>query len=669
MLTIRRVQLRVETAEGTCGADLHFNRGLNVLRAANSSGKSTCMQAVIYALGLEGMLSLRRTIPLPHVMTDSIEVDGVERRVIESWVTIEIENQRAQVLTIRRSVKSETIDASLIRTWPGVQLTRVGQEREQRDFFVGRGGSAQREAGFHYELAKFLGWTLPRVTRNDGSESPLYMECLFPYFFVEQKHGWSGVQTRIPNHFQIRDVSKRSAEFVLSLDAYGAILQRQRLETAATIMQSEWRTTVERLNGAGRTASVVVSDLPDRPTSDFSILAFVAAGQEWKPLDQEISDLRGEAVALANITTPVVGQDAENLEAALEQANVELTSTSVTLNETRDSLEQAKARYDALGMRVEALQEDLQRHKDIRTLQRLGSTHSSILSDNPACPTCQQELPDGFDITLNPMTPEESIAHIDEEVRTYRAMRKDAERLVQLEELRLNQIREQAAELRRRIRSIKDSLTSPSSTPSIEQISERLRVQERIESLGNIQDLIVHATDDLARRVAAWEHNRTMLRELSDSGASANDQAKLDYMQRVFTEQLQAYRFSSLDPSSLEISPETYRPAHEGFDLGFDLSASDMVRVIWAYLLAILETGIVYDTNHLRLLMLDEPRQQETSRLSFEALLARAADASRSGAQIIFATSEEEFVLTSMLTDIPHTLLNYSGQRKILAPL
>jgi len=113
MLTIRRLQLRVQTPEGLCGADLYFDRGLNILRAANSSGKSTCMQAMIYALGLEGMLSPRRVIPLPHVMTDVIEVDGGERPVIESWVTIEIENQRAEVLTIRRSVKSDTFDTSL----------------------------------------------------------------------------------------------------------------------------------------------------------------------------------------------------------------------------------------------------------------------------------------------------------------------------------------------------------------------------------------------------------------------------------------------------------------------------------------------------------------------------------------------------------------------------
>ena len=56
--------------------DLAFADGLNVLRADNSSGKSTVLQSIIYALGLEGMLSARRDIPLPHSMTDYVEVDG-----------------------------------------------------------------------------------------------------------------------------------------------------------------------------------------------------------------------------------------------------------------------------------------------------------------------------------------------------------------------------------------------------------------------------------------------------------------------------------------------------------------------------------------------------------------------------------------------------------------
>jgi hypothetical protein len=435
-------------------------------------------------------------------------------------------------------------------------------------------------------------------------------------------------------------------------------------------MQAEWRNVIERMKGASSAAAIVLEGLPSKPTSDISIKGYVAAGREWKSLDNEVSDLRGQIAALAEQppTTFSVEDDADNLEAALEEGSTALTEITIVLNECLESVEQAKARYQALSMRVEALDQDLQRHKDAVALQRLGSTRAMIVQDVTTCPTCQQYLPDGFDITANPMTPEQSIAYIEEEKRTYRAMQEDSARLVEVEERRLGQVREEAAGYRRRIRSIKEALTSPSSTPSVGQVTERLRARERVEMLGEVQDLLVQTTDELVERAVDWEANRAMLRELAAGGLSDMDEEKLDYMQRSFTEQLYQYRFSSLDPRSVEISSETYRPIHEGFDLGFDLSASDMVRVIWAYLLAILEVGGSYKTNHAGLLIFDEPRQQETDRVSFEALLARAAVAAGETAQIIFATSEEEARLEAMLSKVGHRLISFS-ERKILAPL
>ena len=85
---------------------------------------------------------------------------------------------------------------------------------------------------------------------------------------------------------------------------------------------------------------------------------------------------------------------------------------------------------------------------------------------------------------------------------------------------------------------------------------------------------------------------------------------------------------------------QTYRPTREGFDLGFDLSASDNIRTIWAYLQGLLELSAEQPMNHFGLLLFDEPRQQEAAALSFERLLARAANAKMRGQQIIFATSE-----------------------------
>jgi hypothetical protein len=71
-------------------------------------------------------------------------------------------------------------------------------------------------------------------------------------------------------------------------------------------------------------------------------------------------------------------------------------------------------------------------------------------------------------------------------------------------------------------------------------------------------------------------------------------------------------------------------------------------------LVGLLEISRKGDTNHLGLLILDEPRQQSADKVSFAALLKRVANSSNQ--QVIFATSEDEETLKTMLKDLPHGL-------------
>lgn len=113
----------------------------------------------------------------------------------------------------------------------------------------------------------------------------------------------------------------------------------------------------------------------------------------------------------------------------------------------------------------------------------------------------------------------------------------------------------------------------------------------------------------------------------------------------------------------------TYRPVHEGFDLGFDLSASDMIRVIWAYLFAILAVGQENGGNHLGPLVFDEPRQQEAAHSSDRALLAEASSAGAGGAQVLFATSEPLESRQQMLQGRHYNLISLAAREKLLQPI
>lgn len=108
-LIIRAVQLDIDTTEGRAGVTVPFQRGLNILRADNSSGKSTCLQAIVYGLGLEGMLSAKREVPLPHSMTDRLAIGDHDADVVSSCVRVAIENAVGRVVSVERQVRNAEI--------------------------------------------------------------------------------------------------------------------------------------------------------------------------------------------------------------------------------------------------------------------------------------------------------------------------------------------------------------------------------------------------------------------------------------------------------------------------------------------------------------------------------------------------------------------------------
>ena len=180
--------------------------------------------------------------------------------------------------------------------------------------------------------------------------------------------------------------------------------------------------------------------------------------------------------------------------------------------------------------------------------------------------------------------------------------------------------------------------------------------------------------DEYIRRFSqlAEEWNDIKSEILPKGTLSDKDKSKINKLQNSFQQQLSSYGFSSLDNiEDIVISPSIYLPEYEGFDLQIDLSkatsASDYIRVIWAYLLGLLEISRNFNTNHPGLLIMDEPRQQSTNEEGLKAFFNRASQSKQYGQQVIIATSESDEILERCLVDIPHILKKFDG--KIISPI
>lgn len=89
---------------------------------------------------------------------------------------------------------------------------------EFEDFFIHDSGAAIHKKGFHKYLEEFLGLNLPFCPTYNGKDSKLYIQMLFPAFYIEQKRGWSDFLVTIPKYYGIKHPSQRVIEFLLDLD-------------------------------------------------------------------------------------------------------------------------------------------------------------------------------------------------------------------------------------------------------------------------------------------------------------------------------------------------------------------------------------------------------------------------------------------------------------------
>ena len=671
-LRLRQFELRANTSAGPFGVRLPFRPGLVVIRADNSSGKSTCLQGIVYALGLEGMLSASRAIPLPHVATSSLtdEENGRELGVLESYVMLEFENEAGQIATVRRYAKHGAIDTQLITVWNGPVLTAPTDRMRESSYFVRRPGSAQREAGFHHWLADFVGWELPEVARYDGTMSPLYLETIFPLFFVEQKRGWAGIQAQTPTYLRIRDVGRRNVEFVLALSGGDLAAQRELLQEKIAALRQQWAAAVRGFRLGANEHGIAVRGVPEHAMAEWPVellpslwLPSTESADEWQPLAEVIDRLTGELSDLNRRVLPRAEDVASGVSNGLQISLRELHEVSDLADALHREAAIEEDQVRSLDSRITSLQDDVRRSQDAEVLRQMGAPISAVTP--PDCPTCHQELPSTLldpAAAIVPMPIERNIALLKEQIDLFRAMRSDLESAIAAKRQQMVTFDGRVHALQQAVRAQRETLVSASGTPSIDDVERRVHLRDRLEALTAVQSRLASLNTALTQMAQTWSGLLEGQRRLREQGTPQTDRDKIAALQASFLDQLRDYGFTSLPIGELNISEDTYLPTYEGFDLGFDLSASDMVRTIWAHRMGMLEVARDFPNRHAQLLVFDEPRQQSTNPLSFTALFEQAGLAAASGQQVIFATSEPAVSVRAMLAGVSHQYMAFGGK-------
>jgi hypothetical protein len=631
MLKIRAIKIEVNTNDGLFGADYRFSNGLNIIRGDNTTGKSSLFQTLIYGLGFEELLGGKNEKTMQSALKDQLEFPrNKTHNIIQSFVYLEIENK--EIVTVKRSVASPTRKSQLIDVYFGALLTGNNLALESRQMFIHDSGGASDELyGFHLFLTEFLELNLPEVITGKGDMHKLYLQQIAPAFIIEQKTGWSDFFATMP-YFGMRNTEQRVIEFLLNLDVFENEKQKQQINSLKQHLESRWQNLIYKMHDLAERCGGKLVGLENKPSIINSYGSiYISLVRDDKSISlADINEIhKNELFAIEKEEIVTVGSFISKNEKELNDLNDKLNQVSLNFELLSPELNFDKEKLKQYEKQILAVQDDLRKNKGALKVNKLGGDLPAETAKN-ICPTCEQELKDSLlpeDIEQVPMRLEDNISYLDSQERMIKVYIEGQQKIIYEKENKLKEYQNTVTEIRQKIRNIKNELVQDERLPSIIEIEKRIDLKRKVELFNKIIENFQSLIDDL--KILSDEYEKILNREnnLPKDFFSIQDRQKLNLLKDNFIQLLKIFNYQSKPFNAIRISPDTYLPvaqksnADQFYNIKFDSSASDFIRCIWAYTIALLKTSITSRTNHPKLLIFDEPNQQDMSKDSFKSLL------------------------------------------------
>lgn len=617
MLRINRLRVEINTANGVYGIDETFRNGLNFVASyENTCGKSSILAAIYYCLGFEQIIGGVGGIGskvLTSVFKTSIDDAGKSWRVTESGAYLEISNGH-DTITIFRNIVAENKDNRLITVFYS-DYDSIGNPKTQAiDMYVNTQNAAIGERGFHAFLEEFLHLELPTVRTSDGSERKLYLQVVFSSMFIEQKHGWSDIFSGMPI-FGIRESKKHVVEFILRLNTLSNEKERERLKALKARLERDWEQLIADMQKTVAYESCAITNLPlyPRVLSDREYSRIIIMSGNESSIDDEIARLQADYNTLRQLK-PRVLDNFDALNSELSETESAILANEAELKKIEERLSYERIAISRLTHDLEIVNADIRNNNDAARLQKFGSEVTGEFSAD-VCPVCKQRVHDNLLLAVADsvfMNIEENITHLKEQKKMLEFslsshMSSRDELLGDKQRLEANLLT-----LRRLAQAIRSDLYTTTDTEASEAIMlKKIEITRRIEQLSKLRKTISSSIDVLRELSTQWNEYLDQNSRLPKSNLSESDMEKINLLKQRFIENLKRYNYSSLSSfDGIDISSESLLPTIDGFDMKFDSSASDGIRVIWAFTMALLQVSIEKEGNHPGIIIFDEPAQQ-----------------------------------------------------------
>ncbi len=675
MLKINAIKIRIVTADGLYGFEQSFQNGLNIIRGNNSSGKSSLFQAILYALGLEELLGGKNEKTMQSVLKDQVEFpDSNFHEVLQSEVFLEIENKN--IITIRRAIISPNESPKLVNIYYGNLLTGNNRYLKKQSMYIhDKGGATDITYGFHFFLSEFLGWSLPEVMNNQGQPAHLYIQQIAPVFMIEQKSGWSDFFSTMP-YYGIKQATSRVIEFILNMDIFENQKKKTELNYREDCIKETWKTEYIRISNLARDTRYDLQGVTENPSILDIKEVFLVKETENGVIDieSELLLLQKEYEELSQIPVKSIGENAEIFEKELNDLQYNLKQKSLLYDVLNSDLLLNEQQLEELKEQLSDVISDLQKNKSALKIRNLGGEIQSEIAVS-ICPTCHQHIED----SLLPHNVQEIPMSIDENIQYLESKKKMIEKYIEGQSKKCNEynrnlniLKQELANIRAQIRSLKKDLIEDNRLPSISDIEYRLNLKKKIDFFDRKIDEFNELKEKFRNLSIEYKQLLVSKKNMLESFSSNTDRNKVNDLEFFFKTALNDFKYESKPIETIRISPDDYLPltqliTGEKYNIRFDSSASDFIRCLWAYYIALMQTSLKYKGNHPNLLMFDEPKQQDMSEEGFKIFLHKLSEFSSEQVLVFASFENKDESFLSATEGLTYNLIRI--EEKLIKPL
>lgn len=627
------------------GRIIPIKKGLTIIAGDNTSGKTTLAKCFYYILGVEEILdgkqntsSMDKSV---YIEFDQKNEDGeLEIYMVDkSCVFAQLSNSAGKVITVRRMLKyGEKKDFTEVEVYECAHKERTKDTPHTSYYLHGQDDHNENlPFGYYQYLAKFAGLPIVKVPTRNGKEYDLYLQTLFALNYVEQTRGWTDYFAAIRG-YNFLQPKQRIVEYALGLGFDEDSVTKKQLSNQNELLKEEWyrkvRDIVQRLTYNNLMVSGLTEDI-SKQKGKSEDLQYAVIG-ETGTLSEVMAKMEGE----------IISQNAslrKSDDQRFNDYNRQLASfkeKEVQYDLFYRKLQEDCSKKDEIARQIVNIEEEIDRNRNISHVTNLlSSQHVRI------CPTCHRELDitDDGNLKIETDDIENNIRYLTTQKSFLGGLLESLKKTIEEKKIYLAYYKKILLQEKEKLNTAYNDIADHGDMPSEQVMMEMTDLKLKLASYKEVSEQVKKMVEEMWPMKTSYDQNKADIKALGENKDDTGHK-ELNALLKAFRKLLNSFRYKSNDTRLVTLftddrnSNYLYLPQAlvGGFmeHLRSVSSASDFVRSVWAYYLALMKVG----TQHPGFLLFDEPCQHSINETDLKTLFERCAEMD---SQIILFCSSE----------------------------